>query len=219
MLLGPEMWSRVIRIENEARPGRYPRTLHALVFELAGILWFYTDTDGTQSFSLHAGRLAEEKADFSPLLRDIEPGFVRWRVVPAGDLPSRSAAGRTLRNGCFIESVAALLKRRARGEPLERPRLLSFYAHTHAGRLGHTVLAYGHGDVVEIFDPARPEMRPVFAKTLGHEALALARALDGSDVVQARFVELDLGALAMPISVAAAERTPVRDGAGSTADG
>ena len=33
--LGPDVWSQVIRIENEARVSRYPRELHALV--LAGI--------------------------------------------------------------------------------------------------------------------------------------------------------------------------------------
>ena len=45
--------------------------LHALVFELAGMLWFYTAEDGTQSFSLRIDRLDAEKADFGPMLRDI----------------------------------------------------------------------------------------------------------------------------------------------------
>jgi len=78
-LLGPAFWSCVLRIENETRGGAYAPMLHALVFEFAGRLWFYTDANGTQSFSLHRGRLAEEKADFGPLLRDIEPGFAHQR--------------------------------------------------------------------------------------------------------------------------------------------
>src|SRR5438128_6171915 len=80
-LLGPDTWSEVIQIGNASLSSTYPKKLHALVFEFAGLLWFYTDCDGTQSFSLRKNRLAEEKADFAPLLRDIDPGFLRWDVV------------------------------------------------------------------------------------------------------------------------------------------
>lgn len=52
--LGEGIWSRTVRIENRSDDGRYPARLHALVFEFDGRLWFYTDMDGTQSFSLHA---------------------------------------------------------------------------------------------------------------------------------------------------------------------
>ena len=87
VLLGPGIWSCVIRIENDSRFSAYPRVAHALVFELDGVLWFYTDTDGTQSFSLYKHRLAEEKADFGPLLREIDRGFTSWKVVPS-DAPA-----------------------------------------------------------------------------------------------------------------------------------
>jgi hypothetical protein len=204
-LLGPDIWSQVIRVENHARASRYPRILHALVFELAGILWFYTATDGTQSFSLHAGRLAEEKANFSPLLRDIEPGFTRWSVVPADRLP-RVIPGLALRNGCFIESVAGLRERLARGEPMERPRLLSFYANTSSGVHGHTVLAYGHGEHVEVFDPGQPDKRFTFAKAFGPDALALARALEGPEVVKARYVSIEMNATALVDLISNVER-------------
>jgi hypothetical protein len=205
-LLGPETWSRVIRIENDTSASRYPRTLHALVFELAGILWFYTEADGTQSFSLHPGRLAEEKADFAPLLRDIEPGFVRWRVVADNGrpLPPPAAPG-ALRNGCFIESVAELRLRLARGEDLERPQLLSYYANTPLGLHGHTVLVFGRGTQMEIFDPSRPLARSFVARELGPDALDLARALEGPAIVKARYVAIDWAA-------------PVRDGVIATAD-
>ena len=46
-MLGAGIWSRVIRIENVSAGSRYPATVYALVFELSGILWFYTDIDGT----------------------------------------------------------------------------------------------------------------------------------------------------------------------------
>ncbi len=208
-LLGPEVWSRVITIENENRRSPYPRTVHALVFELAGILWFYTDHDGTQSFSLHVGRVEEEKADFAPLLRDIDGGFRRWTVVesvPAGR--TRRDEDEPLRNGCFVESVVALRERLARGGVAEEPRLLSYYASTPSGRVAHTVLAFNVGDRVEILDPAQKEQAFAFPRTSGSTALALARALVGREVVQARYVPLRMDGLlaaAAPVAPVAAQ--------------
>ena len=142
-LLGSDVWSEVIRIENDARNSRYPRSLHALVFELAGILWFYTEADGTQSFSLHQGQLAAEKANYAPLLRDIEPGFTRWTAVAADVAAGNSLPPEApLPNGCFIESYAALRMLVARGVPVREPRLLSYYAQGKVRQAGHTVLAY-----------------------------------------------------------------------------
>lgn len=189
--LGPDIWSRVITVENDARRSPYPKVVHALVFELAGILWFYTATDGTQSFSLHRDNLAAEKADFGPLLRDIEPGFARWTETapaPAGGAPVDD--GSPLRNGCFIESVVALRERVARGEGAAEPRLLSYYANTSAGRLGHTVLSYRVGGRVEILDPAQRERTFVFPLAAGADPLTLARALAGREVVKARYLPL-----------------------------
>lgn len=189
--LGPDIWSRVITVQNDARRSPYPKVVHALVFELAGLLWFYTATDGTQSFSLHRDNLAAEKADFGPLLRDIEPGFARWTVGapgPAGAVPVDD--GSPLRNGCFIESVIALRERVGRGEVAETPRLLSYFAITSARRLGHTVLAYRAGGRVEVVDPARRERVFRFPLAAGADPLTLARALAGRDVVKARYLPL-----------------------------
>jgi hypothetical protein len=191
-LLDPAVWSRVLRIENDARLSRYPRMVHALVFELAGILWFYCDVDGTQSFSLRKGRLAEEKADFGPLLHDIEPGFRRWRVEPAGRRDARPSAGGELPNGCFIESLAAWRKLAAAGFAFEAPRLLSFYHDTPAGRQGHTVLTYALPDAVVVRDPAEPDGVRTFSAELGADALELACALEGVRVTKARWVPVEL---------------------------
>ena len=191
-LLGPETWSRVIRVENETRGSRYPRLVHALVFELADILWFYTDFDGTQSLSLRRGELERDKRDLGPLLREIEPGFVRWTTVESTAETAPLESLGPLRNGCFVESVAALRERLQRGVPVRAPRLLSYYAKTSLGLKGHTVLAYEIGDRVEIFDPGRPREPIVFAAaTLGSEALALARALEGyEEIIKARYLPL-----------------------------
>lgn len=188
-LLGPETWARVIRIENEGRSRRYPRIVHALVFELAGVLWFYTDTDGTQSFSLHRSRLEAEKADFAPLLRDIDPGFVRWTVVPAE--PAPASLGQRLPNGCFIESVAALRHELATGATVQRPRLLSFYPPPAEGVAGHTVLVFEAGGRTCVIDATPPVRTHRFPARLAGEPLELARLLGGSRVATARWVPID----------------------------
>ncbi len=214
-MLGPDIWSQIVRIENDARPSPYPRRLHALVFELAGILWFFTPANGTQSFSLHAGRLAEEKADFGPLLRDIEPGFARWSIVPPERWP-KVIPGLALRNGCLIESVAALRERLARGESMERPRLLSYYAKLAEGVKGHTVLAFGAGEQLEVVDPGQPGAHLRFAKSFSADPLALARAVEGPTVFKARYVTLDLAPLAPENVLLAAD--PRGSGAGAVPD-
>jgi len=190
LMLGPDVWSRVIQIENRAHRSRYARKVYALVFELQGLLWFYTDADGTQSFSLHRDRLAAEKANFGPLLRDIEPGFIHWREVSAADLAQVRPSAQ-LRNGCFIESVALWRERAAQGVPLAEPRLLSFYIETAHGRTGHTVFAFRDGEAVKLIDPVRPEA--VVSVPLAHatDPLRLAREFGGREVSKARVFPLE----------------------------
>ena len=192
-LLGSGVWSQVLRIENHSGVSPYPRTVHALVFELAGILWFYTDLDGTQSFSLHRGRLAEEKANFEPLLRDIDPGFQRWTEV-AADLKATQAhaVGAELRNGCFIESYVALRRLVARGEAVTAPRLLSYYPKHSRHGVGHTVLAYANAGQVVVIDPLRPDVKLGFPASLAVDPKKLAEAVQGQVVENARVLPLAL---------------------------
>lgn len=199
-MLGPEIWSRVIRVENTAARRPYPPVVDALVFEEAGILWFYTDADGTQSFSLHPERLAEEKSDFGPLLRAIDPGFASYVIVPDSgteEVPGTEAA---LPNGCFVESLAALAERMRRGERIERARLLNCYVDTPAGRRGHTVLTYETPRGLFLLDPGRsPEPRPM-PPAWADNAMALAQTvLLGAHVARARWVPTELPA---PLQVA-----------------
>ena len=86
-MLGNGTWGRLVRIENSTPRGftgrsAYPRIVYAYVFELSGILWFYTDADGTQSLSLTRGTVARDAADPGPALPG--PwirGFTGWRWV------------------------------------------------------------------------------------------------------------------------------------------
>lgn len=186
--MGPETWSRIVRVENANRASHYPAVVHALVFELGGLLWFYTATDGTQSFSLHANNLEAEKSDFGPLLRDIEQGFVRHEVLPeveAAPLRRRGA----LPAGCVIESYAALRERLAAGERVLSARLLSYHA---AGRrAGHTVLAYETPAGAFVVDPAADVKAVAVNPRLPGDPLELARALQPRlTLVKARWLPL-----------------------------
>ncbi len=194
--LGLGIWARVLRIENNNSRSHYPATVYATVFEFAGLLWFYTETDGTQSFSLHRGRLDEEKADFLPLLRDIDPGFTAFEVLPDA-APQASSARRPLPNGCFIDSVAALQTRLARGERVNSAALLSYYIEN-GGRLhGHTVLACETPAGLVVIDAAQGSSpQPVWHGSLASEPLQVARAVAPRGVVRAKWVPVPLTASA-----------------------
>ena len=188
-LLGPDTWTRVVRIEN-ARPSvRYPRILHALVFEFAGILWFYTPREGTQSFSLHVNRLEAEKADFAPLLQDIDPGFRRWTVLPERERStevSTPAPGNT----CFIESIVAIRELVACGAPVQRPRLLSYYSRTRQGVRGHTVALFEIGEKMVVVDRTNPRGKIQVVTPGLEDALAIAKAIAPASVTSARVLEI-----------------------------
>lgn len=191
-LLGPEIWSQLIRVENTAEKSKYPKTVYALVFELSGLLWFYTDTDGTQSFSLHRHNLAAEKANFAPLLQEIDPGFVRWDVVPADSAIVSPAGAGALPNGCLIESFAAARKLEASGVEVWNAQLVSFYFDAAGTLVGHTVLAYEGRKGAFLVDPNHPDKPVRVGKRLPEKPLELARSLGklGASIIQARVVTL-----------------------------
>ena len=190
LMLGEGAWSQVLRIENETRFSRYARTVYALVFELQGLLWFYTDADGTQSFSLHYNDLEAEKADFGPLLRDIEPGFTRWTVLGASEMAGVKPRAH-LPNGCFIECLAIWRERAQHGEGAEEARLLSFYADPALRRNGHTVLTFREGDTVKLIDPRRPTEVISVPEKRAADPMELARTVGGAVVWRARFFSLE----------------------------
>lgn len=139
--LGGDVWSRVLEIENAADAGVYPKITYALAFEFNGMLWFYAPYDGTQSLSLHVGRLEAEKADLQPLLAEIHPGFVRFHE-PADAEPSRAYRDGELPNGCFIDSLVAARELLATGQRVSNAGILLYYAKGQGSRQGHAVLAY-----------------------------------------------------------------------------
>lgn len=175
-MLGPDIWSRVLRIENAraGRHSRYPAEFHALVVAFQGILWFYTEFDGTQNLSLYAGRLEQDRADLGPLLRAIEPGLKRFEDVTDHRPDSILAASRPPR-ACFLASIAHWQQLQRESSPPSRARLLAYYLP--AGRQGHMVLEYWREGRRYVFDPERPADERELPVRLTEDPLTVARAL------------------------------------------
>lgn len=207
-MLGSVTWARIMRIENSRpvgmwRRGAYPATVYGLVFELSGILWIYTDSDGTQSLSLTTGTLEKDKADPGPLLLAIDPGFRAWawidEVAGAGRDP-----GRRPPNACMPGSVAALLKRLSVGSETGSPRLLFYYVAAGGVRRGHTVLLFSAGGHLSAVDAENSERPVSLPDSLGADPKAISAYLRGGPVVAARTLPiLCTGRLAPPSQWAA----------------
>lgn len=215
-MLGRDTWSRVLKIHNQERRGLYPAVVYATVFEFNGILWFYTDADGTQSLSLYKNRLEQDKADLAPLLLAISPGFRSFV-----ELPDRAEAPREryakLRNGCFVESVHALRRLQAKGKGVTDAKLLLFYVATEGrGVVGHTGLVFTTAEGDFYWDPERPGRFESLEDPVTDEAIGVVR-----EVLSRREVARVQRALFVPVrgiarpeaqfAAAPQEKEPARD--------
>jgi hypothetical protein len=215
-LLGDRVWARPLRIDNNGRKGalrrsEYPRTVYALAFELSGILWFYTDTNGTQSLSLTLGTLERDKADPGPLIRAIDPGFASWSWMD--DPPG--AWGATTRdppNACFVKSIAALFRRMDAGSEAESPQLLSYYAAVPKVR-GHTVLLFRTRDGLSAIDADASEKPISLPAFLGSNLRSIAAFLRGGPVAATSTLPIRYqGKLPAPSQFAAVPSRPTPAG-------
>ena len=157
-LIAGHTWSEVVRIDNTSAASRYPVVVDALIFQLDSALWFYSPIDGTQSLSHFRNRVEVDKLELGPLLAAIDPGFTRWEVLPDNDQPA--VVDSRIPNGCFIESMALLFQRLARGAQVQNPKLLSYYVALPGGIRGHTVLQFTVGGAIQVVDPDHPA-RPI----------------------------------------------------------
>jgi hypothetical protein len=187
-MLGPSLWKKVIQIDNSSTESRYPRTLGAVVFEMGGILWFYTATDGTQSLSLRRNHALEDEQNLGPLLTHIDPGFSRWQYdsIP----PSPDESGSVPPNACFIQSIALLRHRLLAGLGAENARLLSYYVTFPTGIRGHTVLYIESGKRQVIIDPLRDRKALAVRSANPADPLCVAYCIR-HDVASARWVPID----------------------------
>jgi hypothetical protein len=190
--LGPDVWTRLVRIENTNSHSIYPKIVFATVFEFSGILWFYTDVNGTQSLSLHRGLLAAEEADFAPLLKAIEVGFVSFAILPDAG-PAWTGTPPPLLNGCFIDSIVALRAVLGRNEPVTAAALLCYYAGKDAVLAGHTVLAYETAAGLFVIDSAiSGHPFKLRRSSLSSEPVKVAAMVAAGSVRQARWLLVDL---------------------------
>jgi len=189
-MLSPESWARIVKIDNSRARGPwryavYPKTVYALVFELSGILWIYTDAEGTQSLSRTLGTVERDKADLGPLLRQIEPGIGSWAwvedplgtTVPASVHPPMA---------CVEESLRALDQRLALGRDTRTPQLLFYYVSTPSGRLGHTVLLFRTALGLAAVDPELSPEPVEVPRSLGNNLVSISEYLRGAPVASAR---------------------------------
>ncbi len=156
-LLGPATWSRVLLIENAAPTIRYPAKFYALAFEFEGLLWFYTETDGTQSLSQHFGQVRTDKQNCLALARGLHPGFTRVTDGACDQPPLTALIDNKLPRGCFLYCILNWRRLETFGTPA-RGQLLTYYINTPDGSRGHTVLLYRYGRKHFLFDPADTEL-------------------------------------------------------------
>jgi hypothetical protein len=187
-MLGPSLWQRVLVIRNTGRTDVYPTTFAAVVFEMGGILWFYCPVDGTQSLSIRRGQAAADERNLGPLLREIDPGFAHWDVLPPDDRPL--PPGPVPPNACFLECLALLRGRLLAGVPTEMPRLLSYYIAVPGGVSGHTVLYFQGREGPIVIDPHFPKGRRRIGSARPDDARSVAACLR-RDIVSARWVPVD----------------------------
>jgi hypothetical protein len=192
-LLGPQHWSQAIVIRNPRRTGGLPARVHAAVFSFHGVLWLYLPRQGTQSLSHQRYRLEQDRDNLLPLLQEIHPEFTGYEVDPSPPPAALDGNPPKLRNGCFIESLHALVRLRDDGiVPLESG-LFTYYVQGRRGLQGHTGLLFRTSDGVFFWDPDHPG-RPRRIKSGGHKPDQVARevyARAGWTVIRTRFLPID----------------------------
>ena len=187
-MLGPTLWKRVIHIHNSATESRYPPSLGAVVFEMGGILWFYTATDGTQSLSLRLGHAKEDEQDFGPLLVLIDSGFSRWEFD--SESTGLDEKGPVPPNACFIQSIALLRHSLSVGISAEHAKLLSYYVTLPTGLKGHTVLYLETKKGRTIIDPLM-QRRPLLVLSANPGDPKCVASCIRRDITSARWVPID----------------------------
>jgi hypothetical protein len=180
-MLGREIWSRVVKLENYNRHSRYPATVYATIFEFDDVLWFYTSS-GTQPLSRSRNRVDQYKQNLLPLFRSIDRGFSSFEFVAGGqDEPTGLAQ---LENGCVIESIFTLGKLRASGTEVKKANLLLYSTTRNSRRsvggspAGHAVLVFETPEGRFFVDPPEIHVVKPLAETAQWDPSILAREIE-----------------------------------------
>lgn len=156
-LLSPHHWSQAIVIQNPRRSGQLPARVHAAVFSFDGVLWLYLPRQGTQSLSHRRGRLDLDRDNLLPLLQEIQPEFAGYEVLATPPARAPAKGFPKLRNGCFVESLHALVQLLDAGRTPLEAGLFTYYVKGPAGLQGHTGLLFRTQEGMFFWDPDRPD--------------------------------------------------------------
>jgi len=156
-ILGPDIWSRVVRLERVQLEGdRRPEELYGLVVAFADILWFYNEYDGTQNLSSHRGRLSADKANLAALLREVDPAMIRF--TEETERPPPAAMPDAVPNACFLSCLRHWEMLQHSDSPPKRVRLIACFP-PGSPTNGHMILEYRRGFRRFVFDPDRPTLQ------------------------------------------------------------
>src|SRR5690625_525191 len=199
-MLGPGVWSQVIKLENRNKKSRYPATLYATVFEFDNVLWFYTST-GTQPIERSRNRVDAYRKNLLPLLKNIERGFSSLKIISAGKTFADDTSLAKLENGCVIESIYSLEKVRRAGTEIEKARLLLYSASRNSRRgiggnaRGHAVLIYQTSEGIFYVDPPEISVVKQFTDELSWDPKTFAASIEEpygkAEISQAFFVPVN----------------------------
>ncbi len=189
LLSAAGLWTRVVEVVQKTAGEVYPKVFHAVVFEFNSALWFYTPHDGTQSLSQYQGQTEKDKRELSTLVREVVPEMGAIHEEPVTEAAARNP--RHPENGCFVESIAALVAEQKRTPGLTEPQLFSYYCQTAQGVQGHTVLCYRQGTQGYVIDRTLSETPRQVPLSMLHDGRRLARWLDPErPIVRTRFLAI-----------------------------
>jgi len=153
-LIGPDVWARVVRLEDAPVEGSArPAKLHGLVVEFADVLWLYTEYDGTQNLSQQRGRVAADKANLGELLHAADPALRQYTIEPEAAEPIGESV--IPPNGCFLSCLVRWRELRQTEHPPKHARLIACFPPEDRSA-GHMLLEYRRGLSRYIFDPDQP---------------------------------------------------------------
>ena len=172
--LGARTWSREVVLELGEATAVYPREVAALVFEYQGILWLYTPYDGTRSLAMLLAEARPDRVNLAGIIRPQLSTLVAVRGLPDD---TRPVAVGHLRQGCFIESLAALRREIASGAGIRRAALLCYFTLGDGMKGAHTVAFFETATQRFVIDASRSDVPIAISEGRARSAVSLAEAV------------------------------------------
>ena len=184
--VGAKTWSREVLLELREATDVFPREVAALVFEYQGILWLYTPYDGTRSLALLLAGARPERVNLAGIIRPQISTVLAVRTLADEGRPE---PGGHLRQGCFIDSLAALRREISTGAGIRRAALLCYYTLGDGMKGAHTVAFVETATERFVIDASRSATPIEVAEGRTRSAQSLAAAVaPWGEVTSARWL-------------------------------